>query len=66
MLMVFNPLDEPVEKELKVPLYYTGLKESARFISEDGLIQTRQLQRDYSTTLKVQMKPQSAAWFLVQ
>ena len=30
MLLVFNPLDEVVKKELTVPLYYTGLTDTAQ------------------------------------
>lgn len=35
LLMVYNPLDTPIERMLKVDLYYTGLREQAT-VSENG------------------------------
>lgn len=35
LLMVYNPLDTPIERTLKVDLYYTGLRDQAT-VSENG------------------------------
>ena len=35
LLMLYNPLDQPVRKMLTFPLYYTGLTRSAK-VSERG------------------------------
>ena len=66
MLVVFNPLNEPVTKTLRVNLYYTGLKETAR-ISERGQPATRvPVDRDYNITLNVTIPAQAMDWFVIE
>ena len=36
LAMVFNPLDRPVKNTLKLPLYYTGLGDTAMIRREEG------------------------------
>ena len=65
MLVVFNPLNEPVTKTLRVNLYYTGLKETAR-LSERGQPATRvPVDRDYNITLNVTIPAQAMDWFVI-
>ncbi len=65
-LVVFNPLDEPVEKTLTVPLYYTGKTDNVTLSHEDGEGQTVQLDRSYNVKLPVKLAPQSVTWYVVQ
>ncbi len=66
LIMVFNPLDRPAKKLLKVPLYYTGLTEKAQITKRDGESKEYKLGRDYSITLPIEMPPQSATWLVVR
>jgi hypothetical protein len=58
MLVVFNPLNQPVTKSLPVNLYYTGLTDKAR-VSEQGRRATSfKLNRDYTIAVPVPVPAQ--------
>ncbi len=66
LLVVFNPLNEPVTRTLRVNLYYTGLTETARIRERDGPEQNRPLARDYTVELPVTVPAQGMNWFVVR
>ncbi len=66
LLMVFNPLDEVVKKELKIPLYYTGLQTTATISQEEGSEKKYTLSRDYQVTLSVEVPAQGYTWFVIK
>lgn len=66
MLVVFNPLNRPVERILDVNLYYTGLKERAVFKDSSGTESTLTLSRDYHAAVPVQVDAQGFAWFEIR
>jgi hypothetical protein len=63
---VFNPLDRPVQKTLTLPLYYTGLTETATIRREEGEPATYRLDRRYNVEVPLQMAPRSATWLLIE
>jgi len=65
MLVVFNPLNEPVTKTLRVNLYYTGLDSSARIREQGGTVKRFKLGRDHSVELPVQIPAQGVKWFVI-
>ena len=65
MLVVFNPLTEPVEETVRVNLYYTGLTETARVREQEGSSHDFQLDRQYCIDLPVSMKADSMTWFVI-
>lgn len=66
LIMVFNPLDNSARKDLVVPLYYAGVGERVRVANAEGKERTYRLDRNHRIILPVEMKPQSAAWFVVK
>jgi len=66
MLMVYNPTEEVLTEELKIPLYYTGLTERARFYESDAAVVELPLSRDYSVTVQVTVEPGSYAWYTIR
>ena len=66
MLVVFNPLNEPVTRKLRVNLYYTGLTGSARVREKGGTAKRFKLARDYSAELPVTVPAQGMNWFVVE
>ncbi|MBN2312054.1 MAG: alpha-galactosidase [Candidatus Hydrogenedentes bacterium] len=66
MLVVFNPLNEPVERTLRIPLYYTGLEDSARIREREAPPQTVPLARDYSVALDVAVDAHAFTWFVIE
>lgn len=66
LAMVFNPLDRPVKRTLQLPLYYTGLKETARIREQEGPSAEYQLDRQYGVKLPIDMPAQSVTWFVIE
>jgi hypothetical protein len=63
LLMVYNPLDRKVEKKIDVPLYYSGLSETAKITERDGPPREVQLDRQYRAALPVTLPPRGVTWF---
>ena len=63
LLMVFNPLDREITRNLRIPLYYTGLTGSTKFRHEDGEPQSHSLTRDGSIDLEVNIPAGGYSWF---
>lgn len=66
MLVVFNPLNEPVTRTLRVPLYYTGLTKTAQIWERGTAAREFSLDRDYAVEIPVTVKPQGMNWFVVE
>ena len=66
LLMVFNPLDIPVEKEIVIPLYYTGITNLATVVHEDNTMTTYELNRAYQITINVQVPPEGFTWYVIK
>jgi hypothetical protein len=66
LLAVFNPLDQPLTRTLRVPLYYTGLTTTARVRNQDGPARRYKLARDYSMDLPVTVPAQGFRWFVIE
>jgi hypothetical protein len=66
MLIVFNPLNRALKRDLRVNLYYTGLTRTAK-VSEQGKRRgSFKLDRDYSITLPVEVPAQGMNWFVIE
>jgi len=66
LVMVFNPLDSPVKRTLKLPLYYTGLSDTAMIRREEGRSVSYKLDRQYRVELHIEMAPRSVTWFVIE
>lgn len=66
MLVVFNPLNEPVTKKLRVNLYYTGLTDSARIREQGSTAKRFKLARDYTAEIPITVKAQGMNWFVIE
>ena len=55
LLVVFNPLDRPVSRTLRINLYYTGLTETARIADPAGQEKSLPLLRDYTIQVPVEV-----------
>ena len=64
--LIFNPLKQRVTRDLRLPLYYTGLTEVAVVREKEGKPLIYQLDRDYSITIELEMEPESVSWFIIE
>ena len=63
LLMVFNPLNQAVKKKITIPLYYTGLTDSAAVSHNDKAPQLYKLNRAYEIQLEVEVPAQGFSWY---
>ena len=66
MLVVFNPLETPVQRTIHANLYYTGLVDSAKIREGEGEPREYQLARDYSVDIPVSLPPRGFTWFVIE
>lgn len=62
MAVIYNPLDTPLTEELRIPLYYSGLKGTARVRIEEGKEAVRKLDDQRRLTLKLTVPGKSMRW----
>ena len=66
LLMLFNPLKEQIKTKIKLPLYYTGLKNSAIVRIGNGQPTTYKLNRQYEIELDLTLNPDSYLWVTIE
>lgn len=66
LAMVYNPGDTEVDITLALPLYYTGLTETARIRQEDDPWRTYRLGRDFTVNARVRAPAHGVTWLVVQ
>jgi hypothetical protein len=66
LAMFYNPLNEPIERHIRLPLYYTGLTNQAAIRWEDGHQETPALARDYSVEVAASIPARGRVWLTVR
>ena len=71
LVVVFNPLSVPVKKNLDLPLYYTGIEDSAEISvhtdsSDTGTKNTYKLSRDFRVQVPIEVPAQGHIWLLIE
>ena len=62
----YNPLPEKIERTIRLPLYYTGLTETATVSDINGQSSTYKLDREYYITLPVTIPANGRTWFVIR
>ncbi len=65
-VMVYNPLDKPITRRIKLPLYYTGLTTIAKIKVEESKSKIYKLDRDYSVEVTVKIPAGGNTWLVVE
>ena len=55
-----------MKRPLSLPLYYTGLKRSARIRQEDGPLRKVRLDAQGNAQILLEVRARSATWLLVE
>ncbi|HEX7260251.1 MAG TPA: LamG-like jellyroll fold domain-containing protein, partial [Luteolibacter sp.] len=66
MLLVFNPLDQPVTQTLDVPLYYTGLTDNAKIREQEGAPTTCKLNGRGEAKIPVTIPANGYTWLVIE
>jgi hypothetical protein len=62
----FNPLDRAVRKKLSLPIYYTGLTDTASIREKDGAPKQYKLDRNYNVEIEVDVPANGYSWFVIE
>jgi hypothetical protein len=62
LAFIYNPLPEAIEREIRVPLYYTGLSDGARVSVEGAAPAAISLDRAATATIKVKVPARGRTW----
>lgn len=65
LIMLYNPLKVAITRTIKVPLYYTGLTQTAIIREKEGAGKKYTLNRKYEISLPVTIGPETYEWFVV-
>jgi len=66
LAVFYNPLDEPITRIVKLPLYYTGLDTRARIREQEGPLRTYRIARDWSVDLEVTIPAKGYTWYVIE
>ena len=66
LAVIHNPLDVDIERDIRLPLYYTGLTEAALVRGEDGAVRRVALERDHGITTRVKVPARGRTWLTIE
>ena len=66
LAVFYNPLEQPIERRIRLPLYYSGLTDKAVLRYENGSNGSLHLARDYSAEVKVTIPARGRTWVVIQ
>jgi len=55
-----------IRKKIKVPLYYTGIKEEANIREQENQPATYKLNRAYEIEIEVEVAPNWYNWYVIE
>ena len=64
--MLYNPLDESITRNIKLPLYYTGLENEAKVQLKGKPVSNYELDRDFSINLEITIEAKSSTWIIIE
>lgn len=65
LVMLYNPLPQPVTRKVTLPLYYTGLSRSARIREKEGPVKQYTLDGDHKVNVTVTIPAGSYTWLVI-
>jgi hypothetical protein len=65
LLMIYNPLNEPIKQILRVNVYYTGLANKVFVSANDGKAVLFSISRDNLLELPFEIPAKSQCWFVM-
>ncbi len=66
LAILYNPLPHPIERRIRLPLYYTGLTDEAIVRWENGAAKKITLARDYTAEIQVSIPAHGNTWMTVR
>ena len=64
--LFYNPTNEEIKRTIELPLYYTGLTETAQIREQEGVGVNYKLDRNYNVKLQVTIPANGYTWYVVE
>ncbi len=64
--LFYNPTSQDIVRTVKLPLYYTGLTQSAKIREKEGATSVHKLDRDYSVELTIKIPANGYTWYVIE
>jgi hypothetical protein len=64
LLMLYNPLDVPIKKQIEIDLYYTGIRNSVQMNKQDDDFVEVQLDDNYILNLEIEIPENKWTWYI--
>lgn len=65
-LLVFNPTDQPIQRTIRLPLYYAGIEDQVYVKVKDRQELMVRLEDDKSIELPIQIPPRGYNWYVLR
>jgi hypothetical protein len=66
LIMLYNPLKSAIQRTITLPLYFTGIKTTARIIDQNRKEKMYKLDRQYNAKIQVEIPAQGYTWLVVE
>ncbi|WP_295116799.1 alpha-galactosidase [uncultured Chitinophaga sp.] len=66
LAMIYNPLKEKVRRRISLPLYYSGLTNTASIREKEGKAKQYKLKRDYSAEVEIELPAEGYSWLVIE
>lgn len=66
LAMFFNPTNKEMKRTIHLPLYYTGLSDTARIREQEGKPVKYKISRDYNVELNVTIPANGYTWYVIE
>ena len=66
LLMVYNPLNEPIKRKITVPLYYTGLTDKVTVIDRQNKKRNHAISREYTIEMEIDIHAKDCNWYILE
>ncbi len=66
LVLLYNPLKTAITRTIKLPLYYTGLANTAHVKEQEGVVKTFAVDKAGNITLSFTIAAESYTWFTVE
>jgi hypothetical protein len=66
LLMLYNPLGETIQRKIRVPVYYTGLRGHAMVREREGVSRKVPVDADHGLSLSFTIPPGGYTWFVLE
>jgi hypothetical protein len=66
MLIIFNPTEQDIQRDFKIPLYYTGIRNQVRIREQEGPTTEVILNHDYEVEVPITIKAGGFTWLVIE